>query len=77
MLTNTDLARFVSSLLPAAIAQGHAHRTLVSFNAANLHDYITRSKILDEGTLAFLLPAILEPLQHKSASKDLIVSQAS
>jgi hypothetical protein len=74
MLANTDVARFVTALLPNAIKNGYAHRTLVAFNATNLHDYITRSIVLDQGLLAFLLPALLEPLHETSSSKDCIVS---
>ncbi|KAF8154101.1 hypothetical protein B0H34DRAFT_800000 [Crassisporium funariophilum] len=75
MLRNPDLTRFVAFLLPAAIKKGLSHRTLLAFNAATLHDFIKRSKALDEGTLAHLLPALLEPLQQKgrTASKDSIL----
>ncbi|KAK2465147.1 hypothetical protein APHAL10511_002839 [Amanita phalloides] len=62
MLRNTDVARFITSLLPAALRKTRVHKVLLMFNAACLHDFITRSKALDEGTVAFLLPAILEPL---------------
>ena len=76
MLKNTDVARFVTSLLPSALASGHVHRTLLVFNAATLHDYIVHSKTLDEGTVAFLLPAFLESLQKPAPGdvrKDSIV----
>ncbi|KAF8901036.1 armadillo-type protein [Gymnopilus junonius] len=65
MLKNTDLTRFVTSLLPVAIKKGLGHRVLLAFNAATLHEFIKRSKSLDEGTMAFLLPALLKPLQQK------------
>ena len=76
MLRNADLARFVTSLLPTAIKNGVSHRVLLAFNAATLHEFITRSKVLDEGTMAYLLPALLAPLQQKSlaTSQDSIVS---
>ena len=76
MLRNSDLARFVTSLLPTAIKNGVSHRVLLAFNAATLHEFITRSKGLDEGTMAYLLPALLAPLQQKSLapSQDSIVS---
>jgi U3 small nucleolar RNA-associated protein 10 len=76
MLRNSDLARFVTSLLPSAIKGGYAHRALLAFNAASLHDFIVHSKVLDEGTVAYLLPALLEPLQQGSnpTPKDAIVS---
>ncbi|KAJ7630018.1 hypothetical protein DFH06DRAFT_704991 [Mycena polygramma] len=73
MLKNSDATRFVVNLLPAAIKANLTHHTLLAFNAATLHDYLTRTKALDEGTLAHLLPALLEPLQHRS---DVIVKDA-
>jgi U3 small nucleolar RNA-associated protein 10 len=59
-----------------AIENGFSHRVLLAFNAATLHEFITRSKVLDEGTMAYLLPALLAPLQQKSStpSLDSIVS---
>ncbi|KDR78387.1 hypothetical protein GALMADRAFT_245550 [Galerina marginata CBS 339.88] len=65
MLKNSDLARFVTSLLPTGVRKGLGHRVLLAFNAATLHDFIKRSKSLSEGTIAFILPALLEPLQQK------------
>ncbi|EAU87657.2 hypothetical protein CC1G_09118 [Coprinopsis cinerea okayama7 len=75
MIKNVDVARFVTSLLPYAIKGGYAHRTLLSFNAATVHEFIKRSNRLSEGVVAFLLPALLEPLQQKSEtpSKDAIL----
>lgn len=76
MLKNSDLARFVVSLLPAAVKKGLGHRVLFAFNAATLHDFIKRSKSMSEGTMAYLLPALIEPLQQKGKKlvKDGIVS---
>lgn len=73
MLRNTDVARFVTSLLPSALKDMRSHRALLAFNAATLHALVTRSKSLNEGTLAYLLPALLEPLQ-RNTQKDAIVS---
>lgn len=75
MLKNSDASRFITSLLPSALKGGYTHRTLLAFNAATLHDFIARSKTLDEGTLAYMLPALLEPLQHRAdiPLKDAIV----
>jgi hypothetical protein len=75
MLRNLEVARFVVALLPSAIKEGHSHRVLLAFSAACLHEFIKRTKSLDEGTLAFLLPALLEPLQQQTTtpSKDAIV----
>jgi len=72
MLRNSDVTRFVSSILPNALKGGYAHRTMIAFNAASLHDFIVRSKSLDEGTVAFLLPAALESLQKHSTEVDSI-----
>jgi U3 small nucleolar RNA-associated protein 10 len=73
MLKNSDATRFIVNLLPTAIRANCSHHTLLAFNAATVHDYLTRTKSLDEGTLAHLLPALLEPLQHRS---DAIVKDA-
>lgn len=76
MLKNADVARFVVSLLPSSIHGSFSHRTLLAFNAAASHDFITRSKSLDEGTVAYLLPALLNPLQPNTLNppqKDAIV----
>jgi U3 small nucleolar RNA-associated protein 10 len=82
MLRNPDASRSITSLLPNAIKGGYAHRTLLAFNAASLHDFILRSKTLDAGTVAYLLPALLEPLQNHSSEvnfslKDSIVRSFS
>ena len=76
MLRNAKLARFVTSLLPTAVKNEVSHRVLLTFNATTLHEFIIRSKELDEGTMAYLLPALLVPLQQMSSvlSQDSIVS---
>lgn len=74
MLRNSDVTRFVVSLLPSALKENRSHRVLLVFNAATLHEFISRSKTLDEGTMACILPALLEPLEVKNeASLDAIV----
>jgi len=73
MLRNPDIARFVASLLPIAMKDGYSHRVLVAFNAACLHDFLLRSSQLDEGTVAYLLPALLEPLQQVPVNRDAVV----
>lgn len=75
MLKDSDLARFVSSLLPTAMKRGFVHRTIIAFNAATMHDFIKRSKSINEGTLAHILPALLEPLHQsqKKTVKDAVV----
>ena len=76
MLKNQDLARFVASLLPTAVKKGLTHHVLLAFNAATVHDFIKRSKTINEGTVAYLLPALLEPLHQKpkKLSKEAVVS---
>jgi len=76
MLKDSDFTRFVTSLLPVAVNKGLVHRTLIAFNVATLHDFIKRSKSVDEGTIAHLLPALLEPLTEKRGQmvKDAVVS---
>ncbi|KAG5336970.1 hypothetical protein C0989_011380 [Termitomyces sp. Mn162] len=71
----TDVSRFVTSLLPlpSALKENRSHRVLLAFNAACLHDFVSRSKALDEGTVAYLLPALLEPLQSTPPIKDAIL----
>lgn len=74
MLRNGDVARFVASLLPLALKKDRLHRVLLAFNAATMHEFITRSKSLDEGTIAYILPALLDPLDEEHASsRDAIV----
>lgn len=79
MLKDSDLTRFVTSILPVALNKGLGHRTLIAFNAATLHDFIKRSKSVDDGTVAFLLPALLKPLtkKQKHVVKDVVVSLRS
>ncbi len=77
MVRNVAVARFVASALPKAVKNRTAHRALVAFHTAALFEYILRIKAPDDGILAFLLPAMLEPLQHNSAqagTKDVVVS---
>ncbi|KAF7297329.1 U3 small nucleolar RNA-associated protein 10 [Mycena indigotica] len=63
---NSDARRFIIGLLPTAIKRNYVHHTLLAFNAATLHDYLVRGKSVDEGTLAHLLPALIEPLQNRT-----------
>ncbi|KAI9451428.1 hypothetical protein BJY52DRAFT_1297951 [Lactarius psammicola] len=77
MVRNVAVARFVASALPKAVKDRTAHRALVAFHTAALFEYISRIKAPDDGVLAFLLPAMLEPLQHKAAeagTKDVVLS---
>ncbi|KAG6909155.1 hypothetical protein DXG01_001782 [Tephrocybe rancida] len=73
MLRNTDVSRFVTSLLPAALKDKRSHRVLLAFNAACLHDFISRSQAIDAETIAYLLPALLGPLQSKVPIKNAIL----
>lgn len=79
MLRNVVVARFVASALPKAIKEKTAHHALITFHTSVLFEYISRSKTLDDATLAFLLPAMLEPLQESAhdsdvTTKDVVVS---
>ena len=73
MLRNTDIARFVASLLPIVMKGGYSHRLLLAFNAACLYDFLLRSSQLDEGTVAYLLPALLESLRKVPVNRDAVV----
>ncbi|EKM52689.1 uncharacterized protein PHACADRAFT_101069 [Phanerochaete carnosa HHB-10118-sp] len=86
--TNTDLARFVGSLLPSTINATSAaavHRALVAFHTGTLMDFVKRmrdlrSGPLDEETLAWVLPAAMKPLQactelEVESAKDALVSE--
>ena len=77
MVRNVVVARFVASALPKAVKHRTAHRALVAFHTAALFEYISRIKAPDDGVLAFLLPAMLEPLQHQAGTKDVVVSALS
>ena len=72
MLKDVDLTRFVVNLLPSTLDENlrpkvgfSVHRTLLAFNLATLLEYLSHAKedTLDAGLLAFLLPALLSPLQ--------------
>ncbi|KAF9221723.1 hypothetical protein BS17DRAFT_710411 [Gyrodon lividus] len=75
MVSNTEFARFAAGLLPTAIKCSQSHRTLLAFHAATMHDYISNAPTLDDGILAFILPALLTPLQ--AAQKDTNVTLGS
>ncbi|KAI9435473.1 hypothetical protein H4582DRAFT_1969649 [Lactarius indigo] len=77
MVRNVAVARFVASALPKAVKGRTAHRALVTFHTAALFEYISRIKAPDDDILAFLLPAMLEPLQQNAAqasTKDVVLS---
>lgn len=66
MLRVPDAARFAVALLPTALKKGYVHRTLIAFNAACMHEFLSRSAVLDEGTVAYVLPALLEALSQRA-----------
>ncbi|KAF7420871.1 snoRNA-binding rRNA-processing protein utp10 [Pleurotus ostreatus] len=70
MLKNSPAARVVAGLLPNAMREGHHYRALTAFHAATLHDFLMRSEGVDEGTVAYILPACVDPLKSPSAGKD-------
>ncbi|THH26927.1 hypothetical protein EUX98_g7265 [Antrodiella citrinella] len=70
--TNSAFARFVAGLLPATVhvnGFGGVHRALVAFHTGILFDFVKRSqdgrtgKGMVEGTAAWYLPAVMEPMQ--------------
>lgn len=86
---NSELARFIGSLLPSAIHVQHGaaiHRTLIAFHTGILLEFVKRSfhkakgGSLDEGALAWVLPAAIGPLaacasSEVKAAKDSLVSE--
>jgi U3 small nucleolar RNA-associated protein 10 len=66
MVQDTDLARFVSSLLPSAHQGSYSHRALLAFNIGVMHEYIVRCKILDESIVGFVVSALVEALKGGS-----------
>ncbi|OCH90866.1 hypothetical protein OBBRIDRAFT_729952 [Obba rivulosa] len=70
MTKNSDLARFVSSLLPDSLKSGGegTHRALIAFHTGVLLDFIAKSQALNEGTVTHLLPASMEPLRFVGGS---------
>lgn len=80
MLRNVDLTRFVALILPESVKFGYSHRTLVAFHTSTLLEFISRSKLLDEETLAILLPSLMETLQPNAktqTNKDPVVNTIS
>ncbi|KIO05768.1 hypothetical protein M404DRAFT_103232, partial [Pisolithus tinctorius Marx 270] len=63
MVSGVEVARFTAELLPTAVKCSYSHRTLLAFNTATMHDYISSVPRLDDGMLAFILPASLTPLE--------------
>ncbi|TDL26887.1 hypothetical protein BD410DRAFT_763071 [Rickenella mellea] len=68
MLKNSDVARFIVSLLPNALTGGAVHRALLVFNTSVILEFITRVDKFDASTMTYLLPALLEPLKETKAS---------
>ncbi|KAI6126293.1 hypothetical protein EDD16DRAFT_1553513 [Pisolithus croceorrhizus] len=75
MVSSVEVARFTAELLPTAVECSYSHHTLLAFNAATMHDYISSVPRLDDGMLAFILPALLTPLQ--TTSKDVNIALGS
>jgi U3 small nucleolar RNA-associated protein 10 len=59
MMRKMDLARFVVSLLPSALrlSPSMVHCSLVAFTTGVVTEYITRHPKIDDGIVAFVLPA--------------------
>jgi len=66
MIQDIDIARFVSSLLPNAHQGGYSHRALLAFNIGVMHEYIVRSKIIDEVIVSFVVSALVDALKGGS-----------
>ncbi|KAI6117492.1 hypothetical protein EV401DRAFT_2197674 [Pisolithus croceorrhizus] len=75
MGSSVEVARFTAELLPTAVGCSYSHHTLLAFNTATMHDYISSVPRLDDGMLTFILPALLTPLQ--TASKDVNIALGS
>ena len=71
MIRDNDLTRFISSLLQTALQHSCVHRALIGFHSGVFLEYTTQIKAIDEGVVAFLIPAFIEPL--KSGNKDYVV----
>ncbi|KAG8937752.1 snoRNA-binding rRNA-processing protein utp10, partial [Tulasnella sp. 419] len=62
MVKDSDLARLVTSVLPSAIEENNLYPALVNFNTSVTVEYIMQLTRIDEGLLAFTLPAITSSL---------------
>lgn len=78
MCANLDLARYIVSILPTALDTQVSHRSLVAFTTGTLAEYISRLSRIDEGILAFLLPACrrMFSVSDGPGSKDVVVCVA-
>ncbi|KAF8315807.1 hypothetical protein DL93DRAFT_2154983 [Clavulina sp. PMI_390] len=81
MVRRPDLARFIVSLLPDALDledKQTVHRSLVAFSTGVLAEYITRHPKIDEGTIAFLLPACVKMVEADdfAGAKDVTLAGA-
>lgn len=75
MCKNLDLARYMVSILPTALDTRTSHRSLVALCTGTLAEYIIRLARIDEGVLAFLLPACVRMVvvSEGPGSKDIVV----
>lgn len=86
MINRLDLARFVVSLLPNALEINNSaaatalvvHRSLVAFSTGVLAEYITRHPKIDEGIIAFVLPACISMIEASGfvGAKDVTLAGA-
>jgi hypothetical protein len=74
MVQDTDLTRFVSSLLPNAHQDGYSHRALLAFNIGVMHEYIVRCKMLDEAVVGFVVSALVEALKGGSDGNVVVIT---
>ncbi|KAI0052438.1 hypothetical protein FA95DRAFT_1483564 [Auriscalpium vulgare] len=74
MLRSPDVARFIASLLPRACKERWVYHALTAFHTGAILEFLARRKVLEDETVAFLLPAMLTPLDAVGATSETILS---
>lgn len=71
MRKTTSVARFVASIHPDTVKAGCSSDAVISFNASVFLDFFAAAdaRVLNEETLAFLLPALVLPLTQGKVSQ--------
>ncbi|EJD43874.1 hypothetical protein AURDEDRAFT_185221 [Auricularia subglabra TFB-10046 SS5] len=75
MRKTTAVSRFVASIHPGTVTANCSSDTVVSFNASVLLDFFAGADahVLNEETLAFLLPALVLPLMQDKSSQSCLM----
>ncbi|KAH7099410.1 armadillo-type protein [Auriculariales sp. MPI-PUGE-AT-0066] len=75
MRKTIEIARFVAGIVPAALRQDCISDALVSFNASVWLDYFASidSRVLNDETMAFILPAFFVPLKHTIPTQNTVM----